>query len=134
MAEPVHTLIVEDEERVRFFLGETLGREGHLVTEAASGEQALEILGERSFDVVILDVVLGGRVDGFRVLEVIRERWPDTATIMLTAHGSFESAVHALRDGVDGYLLKPVRAAELRQAVEEALEKRARHRDAAPTA
>jgi DNA-binding NtrC family response regulator len=99
------------------------------VTEVSSGEQALEMLGDRSFDVAILDVVLGGRVDGFRVLEVIRKRCPGTATIMLTAHASLESAVHALRDGVDGYLLKPVRAAELRQAVQEALEKRSRPRD-----
>jgi DNA-binding response OmpR family regulator len=53
-----------------------LQREGHLVTEATSGEHALEMLGERSFDVAILDAVLGGRVDGFRVLEVIRECSP----------------------------------------------------------
>ena len=133
MAEPVHTLIVEDEEQVRFFLREALKREGHLVAEVASGEQALDVLKDRSFDLAILDVVLSGQVDGFRVLEVIQERWPGTATIVLTAHGSFESAVQALRAGVDGYLLKPVRAAELRRAVEEVLEKRARHRDSAPT-
>ena len=134
MVEPVRTLVVDDDEGIRFFLASTLKKLGHSVTTATSGEEALELLRDTSLDLAILDLQLGGRVDGFRVLEVIRERWPDTATIMLTAHGSFESAVHALRDGVDGYLLKPVRAAELRQAVEEALEKRARHRDAAPTA
>lgn len=121
----MHTLVVEDEEQVRFFLRETLRRQGHVVVEAASGEQALQILDGRSFDLAILDVVLGGQVDGLQVLEAIRERCPGTAAIMLTAHGSLESAVQALRDGVDGYLLKPVRAAELRQAVEEALAKRA---------
>lgn len=126
MVEPVCTLIVEDEERVRFFLREALRREGHVVVEAASGEQALDLLRDRSFDLAILDVVLGGRVDGFQVLETIRARCPGTAAVILTAHGSVESAVHALREGVDGYLLKPVRATELRRAVEEALDKRAR--------
>lgn len=123
MADPIYTLVVEDEEPVRFFLRETLRREGHVVVEAASGEQALALLNERSYDLAILDVVLGGPVDGLQVLEVIRGRCPGTAAIILTAHGSLDSAVQALRDGVDRYLLKPVRAAELRQAVQEALAK-----------
>ena len=124
MEKPIYALVVEDEAPVRFFLRETLRREGHEVTEASSGEQALKLLEEHSYDVAILDVVLGGPVDGLDVLEVIRGRCPETVAIVLTAHGSFESAVQALRGGVDGYLLKPVRAAELRQAIEEALVRR----------
>jgi DNA-binding response OmpR family regulator len=124
MAELVRTLIVDDEERIRFFVKETLQREGHVVTEATSGEEALEILQDTSFDVAILDLMLGGRVDGQRVLEAIRWRWPGTVAIMMTAHGSLESAVEAIREGVDGYMLKPVRAAEVRRAVREALERR----------
>jgi DNA-binding response OmpR family regulator len=124
MAELVRTLVVDDEERIRFFVKETLQREGHVVTEAASGEEALGILQDTSFDVAILDLMLGGRVGGQRVLEAIHWRWPGTVAIMMTAHGSLESAVEAIQEGVDGYLLKPVRAAEVRRTVREALARR----------
>ena len=121
MPEVIRTLVVDDEERIRFFLIETLERVGHIVTAVASGEDALARLQDTAFDLAILDLKLGGPVDGQRVLEAIRWRWPATVVIMLTAHGSLESAVDAIREGVDGYLLKPVRPAEVRQAVEEAM-------------
>jgi len=124
MADLLRTLVIDDEERIRFFVKETLQREEHLVTEASSGEEALQILQDTSFDVIILDLMLGGRVDGQRVLEAIRWRWPGTVVVMMTAHGSLESAVEAIQEGVDGYLLKPVRAQELRLAVRDALERR----------
>jgi DNA-binding response OmpR family regulator len=94
------------------------------VTGAASGEQALDLLRDRRFDLAILDLMLGGRVDGLKVLEAIRWRWPAMAVVILTAHGSLESAMAAIQEGVDGYLLKPVEPAELRQAAREALERR----------
>jgi DNA-binding response OmpR family regulator len=74
--------------------------------------------------VAVVDLNLGGHVDGLRVLEAIRWRWPGTATVILTAHGSLESAMAAIREGVDAYLLKPSKPAEVRQAVQEALERR----------
>ena len=130
MAESLRTLIVDDEEGVRFFLSETLGRMGHLVTEAASGEEALDHLQDTAFDLAILDLKLGGPVDGQRVLESIRWRWPATVVIMLTAHGSLESAVEAIQEGVDGYLLKPARPADVRRAVQKALYRRQKLHDA----
>jgi DNA-binding response OmpR family regulator len=74
----------------------------------------------------MLDLKLGGRIDGMRILESVRWRWPKTLVIILTAHGSLDSALTAIREGVDGYLLKPVEPAQVRQAVEEALERRSR--------
>ena len=124
MADLTRTLVVDDEERIRFFLTETLERVGHVVTAVASGEEALDRLQDTAFDLAILDLKLGGPVDGQRVLEAIRWRWPATVVIMLTAHGSLESAVDAIQEGVDGYLLKPVRPADVRRAVEEALYRR----------
>jgi len=115
------TLIVDDEESIRFFLSETLERMGNVVTVAASGEEALDLLQDTAFDLAILDLKLGGLVDGQRVLEAIRWRWPATIVIILTAHGSLESAMEAIQEGVDGYLLKPVRPSDVRQAVEDAL-------------
>ena len=124
MAELIRALVVDDEERVRYVLEETLRRVGHVVVTASSGEEALDLLRDTSFDVAVVDLNLGGHVDGLRVLEALRWRWPGTAVVILTAHGSLESALAAIREGVDAYLLKPSKPAEVRQAVQEALERR----------
>jgi DNA-binding response OmpR family regulator len=124
MAELIRALVVDDEERVRYVLEETLRRVGHVVVTASSGEEALDLLRDTSFDVAVVDLKLGGHVDGLRVLEALRWRWPGTAVVILTAHGSLESALAAIREGVDAYLLKPSKPAEVRQAVQEALERR----------
>jgi DNA-binding response OmpR family regulator len=126
VAETLRTLVVDDEEGIRYFLAETLRRAGHTVVAATSGEEALDKLRERPFDVVMLDLRLGGRVDGLRVLESVKWRWPETVVIILTAHGSLDSALDAIQEGVDGYLLKPVEPEEVRQAVAAALGRRER--------
>jgi DNA-binding response OmpR family regulator len=122
MADQVHTLVVDDEAGIRFFIKETLERAGHAVTTAANGEEALDLLRNTHFQLVMLDLKLGGRVDGLKVLEAVRWRWPDAVVIILTAHGSLESAMSAIREGVDRYLLKPLTPKELRTSVDEALE------------
>lgn len=72
MADPWRTLVVDDEEGMRFFLKETPERVGHVVVTASSGEQALERLRETPFDLVMLDLMLGGRLDGLRSLAALR--------------------------------------------------------------
>ena len=119
-----HTLIIDDEESICLFLSETLERSGYSVTVCSSGEAALDLLQEHGFDLVVLDLKLGGPVDGQRILQAVRWRWPQTIVIILTAHGSLGSAVDAIEQGVDGYLLKPVRPAEVRQAIEQAFYRR----------
>ena len=124
MPETVRALVVDDEEGIRLTVGETLRRVGHVVVTASSGEEALDLLRETAFDVAVVDLNLGGRIDGLRVLEAARWRWPAMAVVILTAHGSLESAIAAIREGVDNYLLKPAKPAEVRQAVQEALARR----------
>lgn len=124
MVESMLALVVDDERNVRFFLQETLTTCGFAVTPASSGEEALEYLHGTRYDLVILDLRLGGRIDGMRVLSTARWRWPDTAIVILTAHATLETAVEAIREGVDGYLLKPVEPAELRQVAHEAIRRR----------
>lgn len=124
MNKGVNTLVVDDEEGVRFFLEETLRKAGHVVTTAENGEEALARLRDNPYDVILLDLRLGGRTDGLRVLEAVRWRWPDTVVVILTAHGSLESAMTAIREGVDGYLLKPVDPEDVRRAVADAIERR----------
>jgi DNA-binding response OmpR family regulator len=124
MDQTIRALVVDDEEGPRQFFAETLRRDGCEVYEAASGEEALEQLRESAFTLILLDLRLGGRIDGLRILEATRWRWPATAVVIVTAHGSLDSAMAAIREGVDGYLLKPVEPTELRQAVREAIERR----------
>jgi DNA-binding response OmpR family regulator len=133
MTSQVATLVVDDEEGIRFFLGEALRQIGHAVVTASSGEDALDRLRTTRFDLVMLDLMLGGRVDGMRVLASVKWRWPDTIVIILTAHGSLDSAVAAIREGVDGYLLKPVEPEELWQVVREALDRRKRFAEPSKT-
>jgi len=117
----IHTLIVDDEPGIRFFVEETLHRSGHDVVSAKSGEEALKLLRDTPFDLAILDLKLGGKVDGIRVLEAIRWRWPDTSVIIFTAHGSLDSALSAIDHGVEKYVQKPLSPKELREVVEEVL-------------
>ena len=130
MTEQIRTLIVDDEAGIRFFLEEALQRVGHTVATASSGEEALDRLRETRFDLIMLDLMLGGRVDGMRVLESVKWRWPATVVIILTAHGSLESSLAAIREGVDGYLLKPVEPEELWQVVDGALNRQSRRAQA----
>ncbi len=72
----IQTLIVDDEENIRSFISETLENVGHVTSQAISGEEALAVLRDQFFDLVVLDLNLGGKVNGLRVLEAIRWRWP----------------------------------------------------------
>ena len=124
MEHQIQTLIVDDDEGIRFFLKEVLEGEGYAVATASSGESALESLRDQRFDLAFLDLNLGGRIDGLRVLEAIGWRWPGMARVILTGHGTLDSAMSAIREGVDAYLLKPVKAGQVRQVAQEALAKR----------
>jgi DNA-binding response OmpR family regulator len=132
MDHQIQTLIVDDDEGIRFFLREVLSGEGHAVATASSGEEALGCLRDTSFDLAILDLNLGSRIDGLRVLEAISWRWPHMASIILTGHGTLDSAMSAIREGVDAYLLKPVKADQLRRVAKDVLAKR-QQRDQAPS-
>jgi DNA-binding response OmpR family regulator len=118
-------LIVDDEEAIRFSLEELLARDGYQVVAVESGERALDAIAGQPFDVALLDLRLKG-MSGLEVLAALREQALDTAVIVLTAHGSMETAITALRQGAHDYLLKPSDAASLRESVRTALVKRER--------
>jgi DNA-binding response OmpR family regulator len=121
MASSGRVLVVDDDERILFFLSGTLSKEGYAVTEASSGEEALERLRDARFDLAILDLRLGAGMGGLGVLEAISQRWPGMARIILTGHGTLDSALDAIRKGVDAYLLKPVKPDEVRRTVQQVL-------------
>ena len=124
--ESIHILIVDDEIGIRFFLEETLQNAGYQTSTVTSGEEALAFLQDTEVDLIFLDLNLGGRIDGHRVLEAVKWRTPDTLVVILTAHASMDSALTAIREGVDGYLRKPVGPGEVRQVVEDILGRRKR--------
>lgn len=127
------TLVVDDEANIRLFLRLALEKAGHSVVEAEDGARALETIRETRFDVVVLDLNLGGKIDGLRVLEGVRWRWPETIAIILTGQCTLESSLAAIREGVDGYLLKPVDDHELLQTIEDAMRRlQMRSKEASP--
>ncbi len=122
---PAKILIVDDEEAIRFTLEKLLARDGYQVVAVESGERALAEIADQHFDLALLDLKLKG-IGGLEVLVALREQALDTAVIVLTAHGSMETAIDALRQGAHDYLLKPSDAATLRESVRTALFKRER--------
>jgi two-component system response regulator PilR (NtrC family) len=110
MAESI--LVVDDEEIIRDSLVFVLKKEGYRITEAPNGKVALEFLKESSFDVVVTDLEMP-EMKGLELLEEISRRSPETMVMIITAYGSIESAIAALRKGAVDYILKPVDFDEL---------------------
>jgi DNA-binding response OmpR family regulator len=123
MVRPGRLLVVDDERAVRSSLQEILEQEGHQVTTAASGEEALLTLGHSNFDLILVDLKMEG-IDGLQVTMEAKERAPDTVVIILTAYGTLDSAIRALRYGAHDYLLKPCEVEEIIASVEAGLAKR----------
>jgi DNA-binding NtrC family response regulator len=125
MNTPAKILIVDDEDAIRLSLEELLTRDGYQVVAVESGERALAHIASHQFDLALLDLRLKG-IGGTEVLAALREQALDTAVIVLTAHGSMETAINALRQGAHDYLLKPCDAGSLRESVRTALLRRER--------
>jgi two-component system, NtrC family, response regulator HydG len=105
-------LVVDDEENHRLMLRAHLQADGFRVQEAADGREAVEAVAERLFDLILLDVRMPG-MDGMDALREIMRMSPGTPVIMMTAYGSIDSAVAALKEGAEDYLTKPLDADEL---------------------
>ncbi len=118
-------LIVDDEPTIRFVLERALKHEGYALDIAANGSEALQKLNKKDklYDLLVLDLQMEP-VDGLQVLQAAREKDPDIIVIILTAHGSMESAVEALRLGAFDYLLKPATPEAIRQRVHEGMQQR----------
>src|SRR5512143_1512130 len=116
-------IIIDDEATLRESLGRLLTREGYTVTTAGSGEEALALMGEQGFDLVISDIFLPG-MDGIEVLRNVKERNPEQMVVMITAFASLETAVEALRAGAFDYIMKPVIHDEIRLLIRSALSQR----------
>jgi DNA-binding response OmpR family regulator len=127
---PPHILVVDDEPTMTRALARMLEMMGYRSNVAASGEEALDFIEQQQFDLILLDLRMPG-MDGLEVLAATQALAPGTTVIILTAHGSLDSAITAMRRGAFDYLLKPCSVDEIIEAVQRGLEKRqrARHRE-----
>jgi len=115
-------LIVDDDEALRQTLARRFQRLGMAVAEAADGEEALAKAGHAPYDVALLDLHMPG-MTGIELLGQLKERWPELEAIMLTGHGSIETAIQAMKQGAYDYLTKPFQLPELEVHVQKAYEK-----------
>ena len=105
-------LLIEDEKILRVSLDKSLTKAGYTVSTCEDGSQALSNLSENKYDIVITDIRLPN-ADGFEILNFISTNHPKTKVIMMTAYGSIEAAVNALKQGADDYITKPFTKEEL---------------------
>jgi DNA-binding NtrC family response regulator len=119
MTAKLHALVIDDEPDISGLVAEVLRQEGWDVTEAASAEEAFEVLPGQNWGVVFSDVVLGG-ADGFSVLRRFKQEIPATPVVLMTGHASASGALDATSFGAYDYLLKPFGIDEL-QALSQAL-------------
>jgi DNA-binding NtrC family response regulator len=116
-------LIVEDGETQREMLRDFLEGEGFEVSEAANGERAVERVEKGFFDLLLLDFKMPG-MDGMEVLERVKAMNPEIDVIMMTAYGTIETAVRAIKTGAADYITKPIDLEELRLLIERICEHR----------
>jgi len=118
-----HILVVDDEPVTRQSLTEILRLEGYNVSSVPNGESAVDYIRAHSVNLVLLDLRMPG-MSGLEVIKVMSQMSPDTEIIMLTAHGSMETAVEALRHRIHDYLLKPASPTQVLESVARGLSRR----------
>lgn len=113
-------LVVDDEESIREFLEIMLKKEGYEVTTAEDGARAKEILTKKSFDMIISDLQMPN-MTGIELLKHVKESYPDTVFMLITAFGTTETAVDAMKMGAYDYVTKPFKIDEVRMNIANAL-------------
>ncbi len=122
MQDQARLLIIDDERIALKNLEHVMKKEGYEVTGTQSGPNALKLLDEQQFDVVLTDLRME-KVDGMQILKRTREFYPDTEVIMITGYATLDSAVEAMKHGAFYYIAKPFRLEEVRKVVQEAVNK-----------
>lgn len=120
MAQPFNILVVDDEDALRNVLSSELQSEGYSVASAADGDEAIAIVQQNTFDLVLLDIKMP-RVDGFEVLRFIKERYPSTKVIMLTGFADLKNAIESKKLGAEDFVSKPYDLVDLLTTIERVL-------------
>ncbi|MFN8378819.1 MAG: response regulator transcription factor [Anaerolineae bacterium] len=122
-ADVASVLVVDDEAAIRYSVSKTLQRVGYTVREAASGEEALDIVRAQHFDVVLTDIRMPPGLDGVDLVRILKDIDPDMVVILMTAYPSLNTAVEALRLGAHDYLIKPSSSQDIRASVARGVER-----------
>jgi DNA-binding NtrC family response regulator len=122
MSQSPNILIVDDEEHIRKIMSIMLGKRGYRCRTAASGEEALAIIGRETFDAVFTDMKMPG-MDGLELLAHLKAGFPELVVVMVTAFASVDTAISAMKAGAYDYVAKPFKEAELILILEKALER-----------
>jgi two-component system sensor histidine kinase/response regulator len=118
--EKTRIIIVDDERAQMLALCDTLRYEGYVTTGFTTGEEALQALRERSFDLLLTDLLMPD-IDGLALLRAAQEIDPDIVVVMLTGHGTVDNAVEAMKSGAADYVLKPFNLDDIRPVLARAL-------------
>src|SRR3954471_9450433 len=113
MANLTKVLFVDDEPTIRLTLPKILEMHEFEVKAAANVQDALKLIQEEKFDVLLSDLNIGAPSDGFTVVSAMRRVQPDAVTIIITGYPAFETALQAIREQVDDYISKPANVDEL---------------------
>ncbi len=120
----IRVLLIDDEETLLEYLSKRLLREGFTIKATFSGEEALEVAKNETFDVAVVDLKMPG-MDGVETQKRLKDVQPFLQCIVLTGHGSVESALESGHQDAFQYLLKPIDYEQLVEAIKEAYKKRA---------
>ena len=118
-----HILVADDEPLTRKSLYEILKREDYKVSTAVDGEDAYSIVEKELPDIVIADLKMP-KVDGINLLRKIKFTYPDIAVVLITAYGSIENAVEAMKEGAFDYITKPIIDSEIKIVIQRILEQK----------
>lgn len=123
MSQPVSILIVDDDDKLRHLLIDTLQSLGYNATGATNGEEALSLLTQEKIDLVITDVKMP-YLDGIKLLKEVKKKNPQLPILMITGYSFAFPAEQALKAGADGFLAKPFRIGRIEELIQSALSKK----------
>jgi DNA-binding NtrC family response regulator len=122
-----NVLVVDDEEDFVETLVNRLNKRKVPATGVLSGEEAIDLMKKREFDVVILDIKMPGGMDGIETLREIKKIQPLAEVLLLTGHASVETSIEGMKLGAFDYVLKPIKLEELLPKLAEAFERKDAH-------
>ena len=125
---PIKILIIDDEKDFVEMFSLRLQQQGEKVSTAYSGNEALKVLGQENIDVIFLDIRMPG-MDGIETLKQIKKLYPIVEVILLTGHGSTETAVEGMKLGAFDYLMKPADFEDIKIKMENARKRKDEHEE-----
>ncbi|HTK83221.1 MAG TPA: response regulator [Bacteroidota bacterium] len=120
MAEKSRVLVVDDEDALRMVLSSELSSSGYEVATASDGDEAITVIQNKKFDLVLLDIKMP-KVDGFEVLKFVKKNYPVMKVIMLTGFADLKNAIESKKHGAEDFVSKPYDLVDLLTTIERVL-------------